>query len=35
MTTGAAGSVEAAIEKVASREERGRLLATLVRQFGD
>jgi RNA polymerase sigma-70 factor, ECF subfamily len=35
VTTGAAGSVEAAIEKVASREERGRLLATLVRQFGD
>ena len=30
MTTGAAGSVEAVF-----REERGRLLATLVRQFGD
>ncbi|GAA1168048.1 RNA polymerase sigma factor [Pseudonocardia alaniniphila] len=35
MTPAAAGSVEAAIEKAASREERGRLLATLVRQFGD
>jgi RNA polymerase sigma-70 factor (ECF subfamily) len=30
VTTGAAGSVEAVF-----REERGRLLATLVRQFGD
>ena len=35
MSTGAAGSVEAAIERMASREERGRLLASLVRQFGD
>ncbi len=35
MSAGAAGSVEAAIEKVASREERGRLLASLVRQFRD
>ncbi len=36
MTRGrAAGSVGSVLEEVAGREERGRLLATLVRQFGD
>lgn len=36
MTRGrAAGSVGSVLEEVAGREERGRLLATLVRQFGE
>jgi RNA polymerase sigma-70 factor (ECF subfamily) len=35
VTAGAAGSVEAALQRMAGRQERGRLLATLVRQFGD